>query len=146
MSETVSDPHRLTALELANHHVGEAPNQIVDRAHAYHAFLTTGKSTGKPATAGTTQTAAAACATGRCGNRQTSDRDHDQAGGCDRDPDQAGRREGDPGARHQACDPHEARCRRAEACGYQAGGYSYGSGGWSKSAGRHQRPERQEHV
>ena len=59
MSETVSDPHRLTALELANHHVGEAPNQIVDRAHAYHAFLT-GKATGKPATAGTTQTAAAA--------------------------------------------------------------------------------------
>ena len=58
MSETVSDPHRLTALELANHHVGEAPNQIVDRAHAYHAFLT-GKATGKPATAGTTQTAAA---------------------------------------------------------------------------------------
>ena len=59
MSETVSDPHRLTALELANHHVGEAPNQIVDRAHAYHAFLT-GKAPGKPATAGTTQTAAAA--------------------------------------------------------------------------------------
>ena len=61
MSETVSDPHRLTDLELANHHVGEAPNQIVDRAHAYHAFLT-GKATGKPATAGTTQTAAAAAA------------------------------------------------------------------------------------
>ena len=53
------DPHRAKALELANHHVGEAPNQIVDRAHAYHAFLT-GKATGKPATAGTTQTAAAA--------------------------------------------------------------------------------------
>ncbi len=62
------DPHRAKALELANQHI--APHaEVVARATAYHGFLT-GKPTGKPATAGTTQTTAAptqpaAAATGK---------------------------------------------------------------------------------
>lgn len=56
MSDTVMLPSRVKALELANAYPGSGPADVVERAHAYHAFLSGSATAGavppKPATAG----------------------------------------------------------------------------------------------